>query len=83
MLELMKDKREPTPKRHRDVGPLRYRTIEVARLAGVTTRTIYNWLKDDRLGEPLRDINGYRMWTPEQAAMAMRLARPRSGQEDA
>lgn len=81
MLELMKP--AAGTRRPHDVGPLRYRTVEVARLAGVTTRTIYNWLKEGRLTEPLRAPNGYRMWTPEQAAAAMRLAKRRPGQEGA
>lgn len=53
-------------------GPLRYRTHQVAALAGVTSRTVYNWLKDGRLA-PEQGPNGYRLWTAQDVVRAMQL----------
>jgi len=39
---------------------------EVAELFGVTTQTIYNWLRKGRIPEPKRHpITRYRLWTPQ------------------
>jgi excisionase family DNA binding protein len=39
---------------------------EVAELLGVTTQTLYNWLRKGRIAEPHRNsITRYRLWTPK------------------
>ncbi len=39
-------------------------TSEVARILGVTTQTVYNWLKAGKISEPERHpLTTYRMWT--------------------
>lgn len=39
---------------------------EVAELFGVTTQTIYNWLRKGKIPEPKRHaITQYRLWTPQ------------------
>ena len=39
---------------------------EVAELLGVTTQTLYNWLRKGRIPEPKRHpITSYRLWTPQ------------------
>jgi hypothetical protein len=53
--------------------PVRYGTFEVARFAGVTVRTVYNWLSEGKIAEPERSSNGYRLWTPEAVATAIEL----------
>jgi DNA-binding transcriptional MerR regulator len=53
--------------------PLRYGTFELAKLAGVSSKTIYRWLGEGRLPEPFRDVNGRRQFTPDVVALAMRL----------
>lgn len=55
-------------------GPPRWGTIEVARLVGVTWRTVYRWLAAGKLPEPARGPGGRRIWTAEHVARAMALA---------
>lgn len=39
---------------------------EVAEVFGVTTQTIYNWLRKGKIAEPKRHpITRYRLWTPQ------------------
>jgi len=39
---------------------------EVAEVFGVTTQTLYNWLRKGRVAEPKRHpVTGYRLWTPQ------------------
>lgn len=41
-----------------------YRSSEVAKILGVSSRTLYRMLTDGRIDEPMRDPrNGYRVWT--------------------
>ena len=38
-------------------------THEVAELLGVSTQTLYNWLRQGKIPEPDRhDVNQYRLW---------------------
>jgi len=40
-------------------------TAQVARVLGVTTKTLYRMLKDGRAPEPARNLeNNYRVWAP-------------------
>ena len=42
------------------------KTRQVAKILGVSLNTIYRWLKDEKISEPLRDAeNNYRLWTAE------------------
>jgi predicted DNA-binding transcriptional regulator AlpA len=42
-------------------------TAQVARLLGVTTKTLYRMLHDGRVPEPYRNPdNNYRVWVPQQ-----------------
>ena len=42
-------------------------TTQVARLLGVTTKTLYRMLRDGRVPEPVRNPdNNYRIWIPQQ-----------------
>ena len=52
-------------------------TAQVARLLGVTTKTLYRMLQDGRVPEPSRNPeNNYRIWVPQQIeAMREELAR--------
>ncbi len=63
-------RRKRTLRQH---APLRYGTFEVAALAGVTWRTIYNWLRAGKLPEPDRGTNGRRLWTAEVVGAAIAL----------
>ena len=39
---------------------------EVAEVFGVSTQTIYNWLRKGKIAEPKRHpITQYRLWTPQ------------------
>jgi DNA-binding transcriptional MerR regulator len=39
---------------------------EVAEIFGVTTQTIYNWLRNGKIAEPKKHpVTGYRLWTPQ------------------
>jgi excisionase family DNA binding protein len=41
-----------------------YRSSQVARILGVTPRTLYRMLADGRIAEPMRNPeNQYRVWT--------------------
>lgn len=41
-----------------------FRSSQVARILGVSTRTLYRMLADGRIEEPMRDPeNRYRLWT--------------------
>jgi len=45
-------------------------TAEVARTLGVSTQTIYNWLRAGKIGEPERNpLTTYRMWTVKDVDM--------------
>ena len=40
-------------------------TTQVARILGVTPKTLYRMLKDGRIAEPARNpSNNYRVWSP-------------------
>jgi DNA-binding transcriptional MerR regulator len=42
------------------------KTRQVAQVLGVSLNTVYRWLKQERIGEPLRNAsNNYRLWTAE------------------
>lgn len=42
------------------------RTRQVAQILGVSLNTIYRWLKQEKISEPLRGPdNNYRLWTAE------------------
>ncbi len=39
---------------------------EVAEIFGVTTQTLYNWLRNGKVPEPKRHpVTQYRLWTPQ------------------
>ena len=41
-----------------------YRTAQVAKILGVSSRTLYRMLADGRIPEPMRNPeNRYRLWT--------------------
>jgi DNA-binding transcriptional MerR regulator len=41
-------------------------THQVAEILGVSTQTIYNWLKAEKISEPQRNqITQRRLWTPQ------------------
>jgi excisionase family DNA binding protein len=42
------------------------KTRQVAQILGVSLNTVYRWLKEERIPEPLRNVgNNYRLWTSE------------------
>ena len=42
------------------------KTCQVAQILGVSLNTVYRWLKEERISEPLRSAdNNYRLWTVE------------------
>lgn len=42
------------------------KTRQVAQILGVSLNTVYRWLKQERIAEPLRSAdNNYRLWTAE------------------
>jgi predicted DNA-binding transcriptional regulator AlpA len=42
-------------------------TVQVARILGVTKKTLYRMLQDGRVPEPQRDpTNNYRVWISQQ-----------------
>jgi DNA-binding transcriptional MerR regulator len=46
------------------------KTSEVARILGVSTQTIYNWLREGRISEPERHpLTSYRRWTTKDVDM--------------
>jgi DNA-binding transcriptional MerR regulator len=46
------------------------KTAEVARILGVSTQTLYNWLKQGKIAEPERHpITSYRLWTLKDVEM--------------
>ncbi len=56
-------------------------------MVGVSLNTIYRWLKDERIDEPIRNpSNNYRIWSPQDVeqirARAARIERiPRQTKE--
>jgi DNA-binding transcriptional MerR regulator len=45
-------------------------TAEVARILGVSTQTIYNWLRTGKISEPERNpLTAYRKWTVKDVDM--------------
>jgi predicted DNA-binding transcriptional regulator AlpA len=52
-------------------------TAQVARLLGVTKKTLYRMLQDGRVPEPVRNPNNnYRLWVPQQIeAIRMELSK--------
>jgi excisionase family DNA binding protein len=41
-----------------------YRSAQVAKILGISTRTLYRMLSDGRIAEPMRnEDNRYRVWT--------------------
>jgi predicted DNA-binding transcriptional regulator AlpA len=58
-------------RRKRPTGTLS--TAQVARVLGVTTKTLYRMLKDGRVQEPRRDAtNNYRVWVPNEVQQLMK-----------
>lgn len=46
------------------------KTSEVARILGVSTQTIYNWLREGTIEEPERNpLTAYRRWTTKDVEM--------------
>jgi excisionase family DNA binding protein len=42
------------------------KTRQVAQILGVSLNTVYRWLKQEKISEPLRGAdNNYRLWTAE------------------
>ena len=42
------------------------KTRQVVQILGVSLNTVYRWLKQEKISEPLRDVdNNYRLWTAE------------------
>jgi site-specific DNA-methyltransferase (cytosine-N4-specific) len=52
-----------------------YTTRQVADMAGVHKDTLLRWLRDDRLPEPGRDRNGWRVFTSQEAAEVVTYAK--------
>jgi predicted DNA-binding transcriptional regulator AlpA len=45
----------------------RLSTVQVARILGITKKTLYRMLSDGRIPEPPRDpSNNYRLWSPQE-----------------
>lgn len=40
-----------------------YRTNEVLRIVGISRATLYNWLRDQKVREVVRDRNNFRIFT--------------------
>ena len=59
------------------------KTRQVAKILGVSLNTVYRWLKEERIGEPLRSAdNNYRLWTAEDIERIRRqLVTEKSGME--
>jgi DNA-binding transcriptional MerR regulator len=50
------------------------RSHEVADIFGVSTQTIYNWLRKGRIAEPKRHpVTRYRLWTPQDVERIRRF----------
>jgi DNA-binding transcriptional MerR regulator len=51
-----------------------YTTQEVANIVGVTKKTLLNWLKSNKIPEPIRDeTNNYRVWTAADIAFIQNI----------
>jgi len=51
-----------------------FSTQEVAKILGVTKKTLLNWLKAGKIPEPERNYeNNYRVWTAEDIAAIQRI----------
>jgi DNA-binding transcriptional MerR regulator len=55
-----------------------FTTQMVADLAGVTKRCILNWLRDNKISEPDRDRNQYRVWTQRDLSLVLAYKAKRS-----
>ena len=42
-----------------------YRTLEFCRKAHISRSTLLRWLKEGRIGEPIRDRRGWRIFSEE------------------
>ncbi len=59
------------------ISSVTFSTQEVADLIGVTKRTILRWLKAGLIPEPIKQDNGYRVWTGYDVAEVTEFARRR------
>ena len=51
-----------------------YSTQEAADIAGISKKTLLNWLKDQKIPEPRRnERNNYRVWTAEDITLVKRI----------
>ena len=59
------------------------KTRQVAQILGVSLNTVYRWLKEERIGGPLRNAgNNYRLWTAvDIERIRLQLSTPKSGME--
>jgi excisionase family DNA binding protein len=56
------------------VSKFTYTTHEVANIVGVTKKTLLNWLKSNKIPEPVRDEkNNYRIWTAKDIAFIQNI----------
>lgn len=63
--------REPINLYNTSSSAPQFSTKQVARIAGVTTQTIYNWLKAGVIPEPPRDYRGHRIFQPEHVRLML------------
>lgn len=54
-----------------------YKTSEVARIAKTSKQSLYNWLKNKKIQEPVRDRNGFRIWTDNDLKIVLEFKNKR------
>jgi DNA-binding transcriptional MerR regulator len=50
-------------------------TLEVARELNVSKQTLLNWLYAQKIPEPPRNRNGYKLWNPARVSLVRQLIR--------
>ena len=52
-----------------------FTTLEVARELNVSKQTLLNWLYAEKVPEPPRNRNGFRLWSPARVSLVRQLIR--------
>ncbi len=69
----------PMPAKTARTGEPKLTSSEVARLLGISQRTLFRKLKDGSIPEPVRNpSNQYRQWRPDEIPQLKKLLKERS-----
>ena len=55
-----------------------YKTSEIAKIVKTSKQNLYNWLRKGKIPEPVRDQNGFRIWTDNDLKSVLEFKNRRS-----